>query len=862
MKKQLLLLSFILFGLISQGQITERLQTKMQQVPNKKHAVSIAFSSSNPLEYFVNTQEFKNLSLLERQKRINKHLLESRNESQKQVLAYFRAKEGAIDFKSFYIVNRIVANLSASDILAIDGLPNIDVIDLAFGTIEFDQPIEGSIQSSSKTTGVTAEPGLVAINAPKMWELGYTGKGKKVYVYDTGVWSEHPTFTHRYLGNYFPETQAWYGHFSDEANGNLSSHGTHVLGTIGGLDTLTKDTIGVAFGSYWMACDLINGSTAAGLPPQAELIAAFEWALNPDGDTATTEDIPDVINNSWRWLDNTDTTECFGFIPQLMNTIEAMGIANVFSGGNTGPNNMGVRSPQRINTTDINTFTVGSVNANMPWPHPISSFSTRGPTQCPGSGSLQLFPEVVAPGQNVRSAWGKNGFNTISGTSMASPHVSGALLLLKEAFPNLAGSTLLQALYNTAVDMGDPGEDNVYGRGMIDVFAAYQALALNHTPVDPKAPHYDVAIDAVNDDFQSYNCDDVYFPRIGLINKGDFPIDSVTLTVRMNSIFYSSNTFSTSQLQANGDTMTIGASISIPYSGKNEIQFSVSTAFTEVDLVNNHRMVRIEGLFERSLPYTQDFESPTPFKEWTRINEDKWTTWDTTAVVGWVGNKTAMFMSMSNYTPLLSQKDQLRSPQINLSGNAWNIQLGFDLSYRVRGASALLMDSLNIYVSKDCGQTYQKVYHKGGEDLKTVSQTGADFVPASKADWTREYVDLSTYLNEKVVLLFETVNRKGNNLYIDNISVFEGAVDPLTIEEEEPMAFVLAPNPAKNSISISLENSGSYKYSIFTVTGNVLSTHGFDGTFEELDISSLPSGMYYIYLSDGQSRTTQKFVKL
>ena len=68
---------------------------------------------------------------------------------------------------------------------------------------------------------------------------------------------------------------------------------------------------------------------------------------------------------------------------------------------------------------------------------------------------------------------------------MAAPHVSGAVLLLKEAFPYLSGEELLMALYLTAVDLGDPGEDNTYGMGLIDVDAAFQYLANSNLPIDP-----------------------------------------------------------------------------------------------------------------------------------------------------------------------------------------------------------------------------------------------------------------------------------------------------------------------------------------------------------------------------------------
>ena len=152
-------------------------------------------------------------------------------------------------------------------------------------------------------------------------------------------------------------------------------------------------------------------------------------------------------------------------------------------------------SPQRIKSNPVNVFSVGSVNGNVAFPQPISGFSTRGPSQCPSNGTLNIHPEVVAPGENVRSAWGMDGYNSISGTSMSSPHVSGAVLLLKEAFPQLTGAQLLTALYTTATDMGVTGEDNVYGNGLIDVHAAFLWLAQQHTPRDPlQLLHHDLSV--------------------------------------------------------------------------------------------------------------------------------------------------------------------------------------------------------------------------------------------------------------------------------------------------------------------------------------------------------------------------------
>ena len=158
--------------------------------------------------------------------------------------------------------------------------------------------------------------------------MGYSGKGLLVYNYDTGVCPEHPAIKDRFLANRFPMEQSWYGHFKSFPNEINSNHGTHTLGTIIGKGLSSGDTIGIAYGAYWMACDLVM-STVEELPPLEEIVAGYQWALDSDNNPETTDDIPDVINNSWRWNDNPDTVHCNDYIKDLMNALEAVGIANV-----------------------------------------------------------------------------------------------------------------------------------------------------------------------------------------------------------------------------------------------------------------------------------------------------------------------------------------------------------------------------------------------------------------------------------------------------------------------------------------------------------------------------------------------------
>ena len=117
-------------------------------------------------------------------------------------------------------------------------------------------------------------------------------------------------------------------------------------------------------------------------------------------------------------------------------------------------------------------FAVGTVARSLK----IGATSSRGPAACDGS----TYPEVVAPGVSVRTTdlalSGTPQYASVSGTSYAAAHVSGAMALLLSADASLPLPRLERMLKSTARDLGKARADNVYGYGLIDVFAAYQAL--------------------------------------------------------------------------------------------------------------------------------------------------------------------------------------------------------------------------------------------------------------------------------------------------------------------------------------------------------------------------------------------------
>lgn len=488
---RILLLCFLLFPSIifsqnyNKSAISKKVLDNISKAPNEYQPILILLESQLNFAQLVNDFDKNRISINERPKLVIQKLKNQAANTQTPILDYLKNAPNlrTESIRTYWIANllfvqakpEIIAELSHRNDVAWIGLSG----PLQMETVEF-------TTAPPSPNGI--EPGLTVVGAPFMWAMGYTGYGQLAFTNDTGVDRFHPAFENNYRGLCTENTAAWFQYDEDTQSQILdaqpfdrSGHGTHVNGTILGLDRLENDTIGVAFNSQWIGAAILNGIGTA------DNVASFEWAMNPDGDVETFEDVPDVINNSW-YDPSLDELDCTSIYVPILEAMEAAGIAVVFSAGNDGDVGNGVMTitqPKNININLVNTFTVGALNGNSPSLN-IANFSSMGPSQCGGEGSLLIKPEVSAPGQNVRSARPNATYGELSGTSMAAPHVSGCLLLLKEAFPDLTGKELKEALYFSALDLGETGEDNVYGMGVINLESAFNYLLnLGHTPVSP-----------------------------------------------------------------------------------------------------------------------------------------------------------------------------------------------------------------------------------------------------------------------------------------------------------------------------------------------------------------------------------------
>ncbi|MFE0538580.1 S8 family serine peptidase [Streptomyces nigra] len=285
------------------------------------------------------------------------------------------------------------------------------------------------------------------IGAPRVWERGNTGKGVKVAVLDSGADLQHPDLVGQVDGTatFVP---------TDEDVTDTVGHGTHVASTVAGTGAASGGRErGVAPGARLSIGKVLN---PRGQGQQSWIIAGMEWAAR--------EERAKVISMSLGGQgDGTDP------LSQAVDDLSAeTGALFVVAAGNSGPGAHSIGSPGAADAA----LTVGAVDSS----DRLADFSGRGPR----FGDDGLKPEVTAPGVGILAARsqdsseGTGPYTTMSGTSMATPHVAGAAALLAAAHPDWTGERLKQALVSSARATGSytPYEA---GAGRVDAEAAVRA---------------------------------------------------------------------------------------------------------------------------------------------------------------------------------------------------------------------------------------------------------------------------------------------------------------------------------------------------------------------------------------------------
>jgi serine protease AprX len=406
--------------------------------------------------------------------------------TQGPVLQWLR--ERGIEHRSFYIVNAVLVKGSQEvaetlaarpDVARVEGNPQIQN--------SLPQPGPALEEPSQPNAPATIEPGIAYTNAPSVWAEGFTGQNIVVGSADTGV-----RWTHNALK---PHYRGWDGvtadhdfnwHDSIHTGGGICGpnspvpcddffHGSHTTGTAIGDDN-AGNQIGMAPGAKWIACR--NMDQGVGTPARYIECMEFFLAPYPVGGTPDEGDptlAPDVTINSW----GCPTSEGCS-VNTLQAAVEgqaAAGIMMVVAAGNSGSSCSTLFDPPSFYAAS---YTVGALNTGT---DTAAFFSSRGPVTADGSNRIK--PDITAPGTSTRSASNSSdsAYIFLDGTSMATPHIAGAVALLWSAHPELqnqidASRTALDdaAHFISSTQCGAAGPpNNVFGWGRVDILAAVDA---------------------------------------------------------------------------------------------------------------------------------------------------------------------------------------------------------------------------------------------------------------------------------------------------------------------------------------------------------------------------------------------------
>jgi hypothetical protein len=387
--------------------------------------------------------------------------------SQAPLISLLEARKAK--FKSFWIVNAI--EVTGGRLLHNEVAAQQEVMQ-----ISVDQP-DGIPAALSETEAIpinSVEWNISHINAPQVWSTyGFTGQGIVVANIATGVQFDHSALVAQYRGNLgggnFDHNYNWYDPSNTCGAPSLpcddNGVGTHEMGIMVGDDG-GSNQIGVAPGARWIA---VKGCGSGGCTNSA-LLAAGQWVLAPtdlNNQNPRPDLRPNVVYNGWGGVVGGDN-----WYQTMIQALVASGIFPVFPVGNSGPTCNTARSPGDYPES----YAVGAFDIN----NVIASFSSRGPS---AFGEI-IKPNITAPGVSIRSSVPTNAYSSYNGAGMASAHVAGTVALIWSAAPSLIGNIAETRLILdlTAIDVSDvscggtSGNNNVWGEGRLDAFAAVERV--------------------------------------------------------------------------------------------------------------------------------------------------------------------------------------------------------------------------------------------------------------------------------------------------------------------------------------------------------------------------------------------------
>lgn len=411
--------------------------------------------------------------------------------SQKELLGLLNELEqnGLVsDIQPLWIVNSIGCYATKDVIFSLEERRDIMAI---YQSEESTWIFDTASAPEANNDGREIVQNLLQVNAPQVWEQGYTGQGVVVAVIDTGCRLDHADLEGR-LWDGGPEypNHGYDFYYNDNDPSDDLGHGTHVTGTICGNGASGTQT-GIAPGATVMVLKAFNSE---GVAEENHWIAAMQFAVEHGADLLNMSLGRPQANEAQKRMmriacDNTLAAgvlavACAGNIRQIQYLAPVPN--NIYTPGSCPPPYL--HEDQLINSGGTScVICVGAVNFD----DALAPFSSEGPvswTDVPEyndypytAGSATeiglIRPDICAPGVQIKSLDYNttNGYTLMDGTSMATPLVAGAVALMLSKNPELTPAQIDEILENTSIPLSEH-KNNDFGAGRLDALAAVNAV--------------------------------------------------------------------------------------------------------------------------------------------------------------------------------------------------------------------------------------------------------------------------------------------------------------------------------------------------------------------------------------------------
>ncbi|MEP6594795.1 MAG: T9SS type A sorting domain-containing protein [Ginsengibacter sp.] len=369
---------------------------------------------------------------------------------------------------------------------------------------------------------------------------------------------------------------------------------------------------------------------------------------------------------------------------------------------------------------------------------------------------------------------------------------------------------------------------------------------------------------SVNKPFQTL-CVNSFTPEITISNQGSDTLKTLSINYEVDGGPLATSNFTGALARCSQQAVTLNAVTS--NAGTHVLTIYTFGPDNGTDQYTPNDTLRLPFTISSNAdaPVTEGFEGPVfPPDNWTVLNPDRLLTWERTIDAAKTGIAS---MVIRNYDyPIANTTDKFISPIVQVPATADSVFASFDYAYApgagFPGNTIFPIDTFEIQLTQNCGETVTTIWKKWGEDLQTLDDVSIPFVPTNTS-WRNVKLYLNPFIdNQPFQVYFVAKNNQQNNLYVDNINIYTVTL-PARLRNQ---GYLIYPNPFSGTLlvqhyqpPVDLKN-----ISIYNSVGQLVLQKQYSGNANSqipLNVGYLARGIYLVKLYYSDKTIVQRIVK-